>query len=135
MEKPNIRRLHRSRNNRVIAGVCGGLSEYFNIDPMVIRLIWVASIFLGGVGLIAYILCALIIPEAPFGTVSPPTSFRSASPTALGIGVAIILIGLGVIFLFSNLFGWSIWSWFWKLIIPLALIALGLFLVFRLRRR
>ncbi len=47
----------------MIAGVCGGIGEYFNIDPTLIRIIWAALVISGGTGLIAYIACALIIPS------------------------------------------------------------------------
>ena len=58
-----IRRLYRSRKNRIIAGVCGGIGEYFNVDPTIVRLLWVLFTFLGGSGIIAYIICRVIIPE------------------------------------------------------------------------
>jgi len=53
------KRLYRSRKNRMLAGVCGGVAEYFNIDPTVVRLI---TVFLVGFNLLVYLLCALIIP-------------------------------------------------------------------------
>ena len=59
-----IKRLYRSRNERIIAGVCGGFGEYFNIDPTIIRLIWVLLAF-SGAGIIAYIIAWIIIPEKP----------------------------------------------------------------------
>ena len=58
------KKLYRSRTNKTIAGVCGGLAEYLNIDPTIIRVIW-ALVALSGAGLIAYLVCALIIPEKP----------------------------------------------------------------------
>ena len=60
----NIKKLYRSKKNRVIAGVCGGIGEYFNIDPTLIRLIWILFVFAGGSGILAYIIAWLIIPEA-----------------------------------------------------------------------
>ena len=57
------KKLYRS-NDRKIAGVCGGLAEYINIDPTIIRVIW-ALVGLSGAGLVAYLICALIIPEKP----------------------------------------------------------------------
>ena len=61
------KRLYRSRTNRIIAGVCGGIAEYFNVDPTVIRLIAVLLLFLGVFvgGVIAYIICTAVIPDAP----------------------------------------------------------------------
>ncbi|MBO4854589.1 MAG: PspC domain-containing protein [Oscillospiraceae bacterium] len=56
------KKLYRVREGKVLAGVCGGLGEYFNVDPTVIRVIW-ALLCLSGTGILAYIVCALIIPE------------------------------------------------------------------------
>ncbi len=61
------KQLYRSRTNRKIAGVCGGLGEYMNLDPTVVRLIWVLLFFFAGVGILAYLIAALIIPENPNG--------------------------------------------------------------------
>ena len=58
------KKLYRSNTNKTIAGVCGGLAEYLNIDPTIIRVIW-ALVALSGAGLVAYLICALIIPEKP----------------------------------------------------------------------
>lgn len=58
------KKLYRSTTNKTIAGVCGGLAEYLNIDPTIVRVIW-ALVALSGAGLLAYLLCALIIPEKP----------------------------------------------------------------------
>ena len=58
------KKLYRNTENKLIAGVCSGLAEYINIDPTVIRVIW-ALVGLSGTGIIAYLVCALIIPEKP----------------------------------------------------------------------
>ena len=55
-----MKRLYRSRNNRWLAGVCGGIGEYFNIDPVIIR---VLAVIVLGFGWVAYLVCALIIPS------------------------------------------------------------------------
>lgn len=60
------KRLYRSRNQRMIAGVCGGIAEYFNVDPTIIRLIAVILAFGVGTGILAYLICALVIPDAPY---------------------------------------------------------------------
>ncbi len=57
------KKLYRSKRQSVIAGVCGGLAEYFDIDVTIIRLIWAVAFFMGGVGLLAYIVAAIIIPK------------------------------------------------------------------------
>ena len=56
-------RLTRSRSDRMVAGVCGGLGNYLGIDPVIIRLLWAAAIFMYGSGLFLYILAWIIIPE------------------------------------------------------------------------
>ena len=59
------KRLYKSRENKMIAGVCGGIAEYFDIDPTLVRLGWALFCALGGSGIIAYIIAAVIIPESP----------------------------------------------------------------------
>ena len=63
------KRLYRSRDERMIWGVCGGIGKYFNVDPTVIRLAWVITLIFGvGLSAIAYIICAIVIPLEPEGT-------------------------------------------------------------------
>ena len=59
------KKLFRSRTNKQIAGVCGGLGKYFDIDPTIIRLVWVVAVFCAGGGLFAYLLAMIIIPQEP----------------------------------------------------------------------
>ncbi len=66
MNQPeSFKRLYRSRKERIIAGICGGLGEYFSIDPVWIRLIFILFFFLGGSALLIYIIMWLIVPLAP----------------------------------------------------------------------
>ncbi|MFH1450659.1 MAG: PspC domain-containing protein [archaeon] len=58
-----IKKLYRSKTDRKIAGVCGGLAEYFEVDPTLVRLLWVVFTLCGGAGLLAYIIAWIIIPE------------------------------------------------------------------------
>ena len=58
----NGKRLYRSESNRMLCGVCAGIAEYFGIDPTLVRLAWVLFCVLGGSGVLAYILSAIIIP-------------------------------------------------------------------------
>jgi len=62
-----VKRLYKSRKERVIWGVAGGMAEYFEVDPTLVRLAWVLVAF-SGVGVLAYIVASLIIPEAPYET-------------------------------------------------------------------
>ena len=57
------KRLYRSRTDRKIWGVCGGLAGYFDVDPVIVRLIFIASIFFGTLGIWMYLIMALIIPK------------------------------------------------------------------------
>ena len=59
------KRLTRSTTDRVFAGVCGGIAEYFGIDSNLVRILWVLFALGGGSGLLVYILCAVLIPEEP----------------------------------------------------------------------
>lgn len=56
------KRLYKSRNNKMICGVCAGIADYFNIDPSIVRVLW-AVLALAGTGVLAYIACAIILPE------------------------------------------------------------------------
>lgn len=60
------KKLTRSRTDRKLAGVCGGIAEFFDVDVTVIRILWVLATFLGGSGLLSYIICALLMPEGDF---------------------------------------------------------------------
>jgi len=60
-----MKKLYRSRKDTKIAGVCGGIAEYFNVDSNIIRLLAVLTIFFGGGGIIAYIIAWIIIPLEP----------------------------------------------------------------------
>jgi phage shock protein C len=57
------KRLYRSDSEKMIAGVCGGIAEYINLDPTMVRLLWVIFGFMGGSGILAYIIAAIIIPN------------------------------------------------------------------------
>ena len=59
------KKLYRIKNGKVLAGVCGGVAEYFKIDPTVVRVLWALASLLGFAGVLAYIVCAFIIPEKP----------------------------------------------------------------------
>ncbi|MDP2749998.1 MAG: PspC domain-containing protein [Nanoarchaeota archaeon] len=60
-----IRKIYRSRKDRIIAGVCSGFAKYLGIDVPIVRLVWILSIFFMGFGIIAYILAWILIPEEP----------------------------------------------------------------------
>lgn len=59
------KKLYRSNVNKMVAGVCGGIAEYFDLDPTLIRLGWVVFCALGGSGILAYLIAAIVIPQNP----------------------------------------------------------------------
>lgn len=77
-----MKRLARSKKQRIIGGVAGGLAEYFEVDVVLVRLLWVLAAFVGGGGVLAYIIAWIIIPEE--GPLSAPT--KSAAPSREGAG-------------------------------------------------
>ena len=60
-----MKKIYRSKTDRKIAGVCGGIAEYLDIDPTLVRLLWVLLVMFAGTGILGYIICAIVIPEAP----------------------------------------------------------------------
>ena len=62
----NEKKLYKSSTDKKLAGICGGLAEYFNIDSTLVRLGWVVFSLLGGSGLLAYIIAAIIMPDRPY---------------------------------------------------------------------
>lgn len=59
------RKLYKSNKNKMVDGVCGGIAEYFGMDPTLVRLAWVLFCALGGSGILAYLIAAIIIPRNP----------------------------------------------------------------------
>ena len=65
------KRLVRSTNDRKVAGVCAGLADYFDLDPTIIRVLWVVAVLCGGTGLLAYAILWVALPEGMTGVASP----------------------------------------------------------------
>jgi len=63
MPDNNVKRLYRSRDNRMISGVCAGLAEYVDVDPTIVRLLFVLGLFAGGATFWAYLVMILVVPE------------------------------------------------------------------------
>jgi len=63
--KKKVKRLYRSGKEKILGGVCGGIAEYFNVDPTIIRIIWILIVLGYGAGIIAYIIAWIIIPKNP----------------------------------------------------------------------
>ncbi len=74
--------LYRSRANRKIAGVCGGFAEYLDLDPTLVRIVWIMLAIFGGWGVIGYIIAWIIMPQEPLANASDATA-PQASPQAV----------------------------------------------------
>lgn len=123
------RRLYRSRFDKKIAGVCAGLGDYFDIDPTFVRIIAVLLIFAKGIGLLAYIIAWIIMPEAPFEVETEKAKKpRKKDDRFNMILPGVILVALGALLLLDYHFWWfDFGDYFWALV----LIAIGLMLIFR----
>lgn len=86
----NTKRFYRSQNERMIAGVCGGVAEYFDIDPTLVRLLFVVFALAGGPGLIAYFVMMLIVPENPTQTPYKPAQPATTEQTTIVEDVLIV---------------------------------------------
>ncbi len=147
-------RLYRSRKDRLIGGVCGGLGAYFGIDPVIVRLVFVAAAIWGGLGFLTYLVLWIIIPpEERSGAVSSDVIGSNVSEierSAQGFAsearemfmtstpetrerskwLAIGLIVVGAALLFGNLVGIAL-DKLW----PLLLVVLGVYLIYQAQQR
>jgi phage shock protein PspC (stress-responsive transcriptional regulator) len=110
------RRLLRSRDDRVLGGVCGGLARYFNVDPLIVRIAAVALIFLGGISVVAYIAALLLVPEDD-GTGHP----TPGKPGRLATIAGVVVIVLGAAVLLDGHWGFG-FGWFFGGLAPALLI-------------
>ncbi len=120
------RRLYRSRRDRMVAGVCGGIAEYLEIDPILVRLVFLALLF-SGVGVLLYLVAWILIPERPIEeeTQTPPGETDVEHLRRLRRNTGILLIVVGALLLIGEFFpAWDLIR-FW----PLLLILLGLYLL------
>lgn len=138
-EIPTKKRLYRSTTDRAVAGVAGGLGEFFGIDPGVLRVGWlIASILTLGLALAVYALLAWIIPQEPPEYAAIKIVPRSELWPRLKRNPAVLWGGLlllaGVVLLVNNLglLPWrldGLWRGLWSVLAPALLIGLGIYLV------
>jgi len=134
---PRPRRLERSRDDRVIAGVCGGLGEYLGVDAVLIRIAALVLVFAGGAGLLLYGIGWIAMPEAEEGEEGEEGATGGTSPavtiggTSGAVVLGLVFVVLGAFFLVDE-----IWSDFlaWKYVWPIALIAVGAAVLVRARQ-
>lgn len=128
------RRLYRTRDGKMVAGVSTGLAEYFNLDPVLIRLLFVIFTFFNGVGILAYVILWIVVPYRPIvlpaastGETTEAASIDLAPPPVKvangksSMFTGVLLIALGVLFLLNNFVPGFSFGDFW----PLLLIGIG----------
>ena len=145
-----MKKLYRSRQNRMLGGVCGGIAEYFAIDPVIVRVVAVAFFFMGGSALLAYVIGLIIIPNEPFdlrasekqsatsgaAPAPAPAAAAGSSNAGLPLVLGIVLIFIGVVFLLHNIpffnpFYWRAWHFARNFFWPSLLIAFGVYIIAR----
>jgi len=127
MKKPAIKKLYRSHSQKVLTGVCGGLSEYFAIDVTLVRLAFVILTIIGGSGLLIYIIMSIVVPVENHPHPSHQASAKIKRKKLFGF----LAIGVGMIILSDNLLpnAWHIIST--EIFFPFLLIALGCILILK----
>jgi phage shock protein C len=121
-------RLVRSRRDQILGGVCGGLGRYLGVDPVLVRIVAVALVLSVGVGVLAYVIAWIVIPEA--GEDEPPVAPAPTDRHRVAVVAGGALIGLGVLLLVRALVPWFDGVVFW----PLVVIGVGVLVVVSSRR-
>ena len=111
-----MKRLYRSRKQRVIAGVCGGIAEYFDIDPVWVRIATLVLALIDGIGILLYIIAWLLMPKHPKQK-EPAEQRRNGSAV---FGLLLVALGIGILL---NRLDWFEPRFMW----PLIIIAAGLY--------
>ncbi len=133
------KRLYRSRTDKIIAGVCGGMAEYFDVDPVIMRVLFVLLAFFGGSGFILYLASIFIIPKKPLQVENPLGAGNATAPQQKEVPsggartmFGIIMIILGALVLLGNLGVLSFFH-FWHLsafVFPILLILIGMAIIY-----
>ena len=127
------KRLYKSRTDRMIDGVCGGVAEFFAVDPTLVRLAWVLLTVLGGSGIILYIAAMILVPADP----APATHFAAGPKKPPSIHNqrfwGTLLIAVGGLWLMGNLgipIWHALWGFSWSILLPVILILAGVAFLF-----
>jgi phage shock protein C len=136
------RRLYRCRQNRHLAGVAGGVAEFFGLNPTHVRILWALSILLGGAGVLLYLALALIVPLEPGSDTPAPgkgadpsaghrheTTAGTALPTSLVTLAGSALVVVGALIAIDTLLPG--WTGSWQQVWPVLLVSAGLLLIAR----
>jgi phage shock protein C len=125
-----MQRIRRSQSDRLLTGVCGGVADYFSIDPTMVRLIWIFFTLFGGSGLLAYIIATLLIPDSN----SQERYFKLDSLKSNPLwGVLFIFSGLILFLQYDHIF-YLFWASFWgnfiNISIAFVLLGIGIYLLY-----
>lgn len=125
-----MQRITRSQSDRLLTGVCGGVADYFSIDPTMVRLIWIFFTLFGGSGLLAYIIATLLIPDSN----SQERFFKLDSLKSNPLwGVLFIFSGLILFLQYDHIF-YLFWASFWgnfiNISIAFVLLGIGIYLLY-----
>jgi len=125
-----MQRITRSQSDRLLTGVCGGVADYFSIDPTMVRLIWIFFTLFGGSGLLAYIIATLLIPDSN----SQERYFKLDSLKSNPLwGVLFIFSGLILFLQYDHIF-YLFWASFWgnfiNISIAFVLLGIGIYLLY-----
>lgn len=117
------KKVYRSRSDRMLGGVCGGIADYFNVDVVLVRLLWVLAFLAEGIGLIVYIIAWVIIPEESYTSVgsSRGDSYWNSRENGNMI-LGLLAICLGIFFLARQFLPSIPWHSLW----PIVLILVGI---------
>jgi phage shock protein C len=125
-----VKRLTRSSTDKMLGGVCGGIAEYFQVDSTLVRLAFIFLLFLGGSGILLYLVGLVIMPARPLSTAEVGAAPVKKTDSSKIWGILLIAIG-GVVFL-SNV-GFPFWhDWWhvpWGIALPLVLVGLGVWVL------
>jgi phage shock protein C len=124
--------LHRSRGNKVIAGICGGLGEYLGVDANIVRLFWVVLSLMGGSGIVLYVLAYFIMPPESYEENMPPPTGQLNFTAIKVFGAVFIIAGMAILFDNLNIFSFHHWWHFSReFFFPGILIILGLYFIMK----
>ncbi len=132
----STKKLYRAGKDHVLGGVCAGLAEYLSIDVIFIRVIWLILTLVHGFGAVAYVVCLVLIPKNPAHEQLPISEQKKAENYGLYIGLALVIIGLNVVFhRWFDFFFWDLdWLFFtfhWKIVWPILFVLLGVWFIVR----
>ena len=134
-----MKRLVRIRDDSVLAGVCGGFGQYFNLDSALLRLLWVFFTIFGGSGVLAYLVAVFIIPdESTAKDVAPRRLIDGINDKTILWSVLLVLVGIILFFQHGDFIN-SIWSHFWNshinVLIALIIIGVGVYILYQERQK